>query len=927
MLEASSISVDVIAERGYRTVESPAELRRLGFSRDLSGLLAPALLVPSHDLDGKPTFQVRPDSPRYKDGKAIKYETPAGSRLAIDVLPRIRAEALDASVPLFVTEGIRKADSAISRGLCCLGLIGVWGPKEEAHEEFWDRIPLDGRPACIVFDSDVALNPQVRAAAARLKRRLEARGAAVRVLGLAAGPGGQKVGLDDFLAAGRSVDELMALPDVDVAPAARGDDADEDAPRFFAGPDGLFQRIRHRDGETARQLANFTARIATEFIVSDGVEEHREFEVEAVVEGEARSVLVRAEDFVGMEWVAPMLGARAVLAAGREARDLAREAIQRLSLRDIREARLFTHIGWVEIGGEHFYLHAGGAIGPDAGTGAIQVFRDGPTANPLSSKDLQGPGPKGPSPGGVTTAVGVGVRLQPPLTDYELPEPPTGQALRKAVRASLRLTRLAPDHVAMPAYALAWGAVLGDARFGGWADGSTGRGKSVLAGLLQQHWGRRMNHENLPGSWTSTANYNETLAFLAKDALLVLDDWVPKGSKADVERSQREADRVMRAQGNGSGRGRSGRDGSSRPPRPPRGVIYSTAEATPDGQSLVARMLRLDFRGVDLLDPSHGKRLRACQRDADDGVYAAAMAAYIRWLAPQLDAVRSGFRSRMHKIRSYYWAGGRCKHPRTATTVADLLARFEVFLEFAEAAGAIDEREYHILWRRLGQAVGYLIQEQNLQQAENDPVEQYIALLSAALLSGRVHVTGPDGKSPAKSPEAWGWQEKRLPAAASDGPGAGGAEERGVGDGEGPELGEDAEESRLAHWPQGRRVGWILGDSLYLIPQATFAELQKFARDMGQHLAFGEKTIGRALFEAGKLLGRDEHRKKYTTRRDFLDRRSRQGFYHLDAKAVLAERTSNAPAWTEDDYDGPPLEDLMQERRRDDLPWDDLLLA
>ena len=70
-------------------------------------------------------WQYRPDSPRVNGkGKAIKYETPAGSRMDIDVPPRIRGQLADPKVPLSITEGVRKADAAVSVGLCCVALLG-----------------------------------------------------------------------------------------------------------------------------------------------------------------------------------------------------------------------------------------------------------------------------------------------------------------------------------------------------------------------------------------------------------------------------------------------------------------------------------------------------------------------------------------------------------------------------------------------------------------------------------------------------------------------------------------------------------------------------------------------------------------------------------------------------------------------------------
>ena len=60
--------------------------------------------------------------------------------------------------------------------------------------------------------------------------------------------------------------------------------------------------------------------------------------------------------------------------------------------------------------------------------------------------------------------------------------------------------------------------LLGDAIFGAPA-GPTGVFAGMTA-LSQQHWSW-LDARHLPGSWASTANFLEGLAFIAKDALLV----------------------------------------------------------------------------------------------------------------------------------------------------------------------------------------------------------------------------------------------------------------------------------------------------------------------------------------------------------------------------------------------------------------------
>ena len=77
-----------------------------------------------------------------------------------------------------------------------------------------------------------------------------------------------------------------------------------------------------------------------------------------------------------------------------------------------------------------------------------------------------------------------------------------------------------------------------------------------MAALAQQFFGAGMDRMHLPGSWASTGNALEMLAFHAKDALIVIDDFAPQGNAADVARYHAAADRVFRAAGSQAGRGR-----------------------------------------------------------------------------------------------------------------------------------------------------------------------------------------------------------------------------------------------------------------------------------------------------------------------------------------------------------------------------------
>jgi hypothetical protein len=176
LLLASGIAPNVATMRGYKTVTVKSELERYGFSRSQQHV--PALLIPVWAVaTGKiVTYHLRPDTPRYspKRRREIKYELRYGDHMAFDVHPLIREQVRDPKFPLFITEGVRKADAAISKGMCCVALLGTWnfrgrntagGKAVLADFEF---LALEGREVYIVYDSDVMVNPSVHQALARL---------------------------------------------------------------------------------------------------------------------------------------------------------------------------------------------------------------------------------------------------------------------------------------------------------------------------------------------------------------------------------------------------------------------------------------------------------------------------------------------------------------------------------------------------------------------------------------------------------------------------------------------------------------------------------------------------------------------------------------------------------------------------------------
>ena len=201
----SGISPDVIGERGYRSVLGKSDLEIVGFSS--SQRRVPGILIPLRSVDGKEAgFQFRPDNPRSdRRGRPVKYESPTGSSNRLDCPLRCQKTLGNPQVPLWITEGSKKADALASKGACAISVTGVWGFK--GKNQFggitfladWDYVALKGRTVYLAFDSDIVTKEPVRKALEHIGEHLKRKGAKVHVIQLPQLEGQSKTGIDDYL--------------------------------------------------------------------------------------------------------------------------------------------------------------------------------------------------------------------------------------------------------------------------------------------------------------------------------------------------------------------------------------------------------------------------------------------------------------------------------------------------------------------------------------------------------------------------------------------------------------------------------------------------------------------------------------------------------------------------------------------------------
>jgi uncharacterized protein (DUF927 family) len=536
LLRASAITPEVAAARGYRTVTTRVELLRLGFSEAQARV--PALLVPVWTVHGEiGLYQSRPDKPRIKDGKALKYETPRGAHMVLDVPPAARAMLANPGVPLFVTEGARKADAAVSVGLCCVALLGVSsfrGTNEHGGKVAladWEMVALNGRTVYIVFDSDIMEKRAVHAALVRLKAFLELRGATVRVIYLPPGPGGAKVGLDDFFAAGGTVEELLAL----ATDKVRG---------VRPAPNETDSGVKHpfRLTPMAVEYAEESDDSATEWVPVCSRLEVLALTRDAASEDWGRLLVLSDADGNTHEWAMPMSMLAGDGAAYRERLfslglhiEPSTKARNRLhsyisTTRPAARARCVSRVGW----------HA-------TATGIVYVLPDATHGEAGERVLLQS-----------VSAVEHAMRCSGTLTQWQ-------QQVAALCTGNSRLTFALSCAFAAPLLH-----VTSEEGGGFHLRGPSSIGKTTAAKVAASAWGPGCITDGYVRTWRATANGLEGVAALHCDALLCLDEM------SQVQ--AREAGEVAYMLANGSGKSRAARDGSARRAARWRVLFLSTGE-------------------------------------------------------------------------------------------------------------------------------------------------------------------------------------------------------------------------------------------------------------------------------------------------------------------------------------------------------------
>lgn len=465
-------------------------------------------------------------------------------------------------------------------------------------------------------------------------------------------------------------------------------------------------------------IANFHALAHRQTILDDGTEEP-EISYEVVAKGPfgERVVTLTPDELLQGQWHIKKLGIQARISLEPLANKRILDSIQILS-KQIEIHTIYTVPGWNADG--HF-ITSGCVISPASRQVAETQF---------SSQ----------------------------LKKYALPIEPAGkEMIRDTLTYSLQipdwLTKRNPE-LGVAALASLVRSPLGNADYAVHIAGPSGVFKTELAMLMMSHFGSEVTAKDITASWASTGNAIEKVAWLAKDTLIVVDDFAPTGNVHSVARLHDTAERVIRAAGNQAGRSRMTDDDAHLFPRC---LILSTGEDVPKGESLRARMLTVEATIGDI----ESQDLAKYQNLRRNFVHW--FADYIQWLSTDLAAHRNEIREQREATQQQESFA----HARTATMLGDLSAALTIFGRYASRR--LDSPAVLETIERYKTHLRSLAAKQALQVIEEQHHEKYLRTIREMFEEGLIYVTPdneagspPSGKTPSGHPIAGklGWRKK-----------------------------------------------------------------------------------------------------------------------------------------------------------------------
>jgi hypothetical protein len=509
-------------------------------------------------------------------------------------------------------------------------------------------------------------------------------------------------------------------------------------------------------------ISNFVARPVLEMIKNNGLSEERVVRIEGVLNGgrQLPPIDVSATEFLSMNWIAKRWGIQPQISSGINYRNLFKMAIQSMTY-NVEQRKIFTHLGWIKLeNGRWTYLNASGCIG----------------------------------------AENIDVEIENSLENYSLPSYSNEKHL--AVKTSLSLLDIAPKNITIPLLAFVYLTPLLEAfrivgiepNFVVWLCGVTGTRKTSLAKVFLAHFG---NFKSPIATFKDTTSNLEKKAFLAKDSLLLIDDYHPTSNKYESVEMEKTAQKILRMYGDRIGRGRLTPNMEFQRDYPPRSNALITGEDLPKGQSSMARLLALELSNdqVDL------KKLTYFQENSH--LLAESMVGYILWLSPKIDKLTQRLPDEFQRLRIKYQDVK--MHGRLGEIAAWLHIALILMLEYMKKEQVISQKNAEEMIVEFESVIKNLIDNQAKLVAKEQPSEIFTKVISELIVSGKVCV-----------------RDLNLSC-----------------------------KNDITEHSNMDSIGWKDEKFYYLLPKTVYSIINKFLAKQGEVIPVKERTLWKHLEEAG----------------------------------------------------------------------------
>lgn len=255
-----------------------------------------------------------------------------------------------------------------------------------------------------------------------------------------------------------------------------------------------------------------------------------------------------------------------------------------------------------------------------------------------------------------------------------------------------------------------------------WMYGFTGTRKTTLAKLMLAHFGDFQN--GVPASFNDTYSSIEIRAHALKDTLILLDDFCPQQSYKETQNINTTAEKVIRAFGDRTSRGRSTVTLENQKKFIPRGMMLITGETIVPGNSTVARLITLELKK----DSINLKELSEVQKNSK--LLSVSMREYIKWIKKEVNSDYTNFLDTIECNYNVYLEDIRENavntDGRSYEAYAFLLLGLDMMYQFFESIGLLTEEEAKIEFEEAKIEFIDQIKINHENSKSNDPVELFL---------------------------------------------------------------------------------------------------------------------------------------------------------------------------------------------------------